>query len=96
MTLKIKIQGLRNDIKSIALKHGVTKISLFGSAVRSEDVSSSDIDFLVEFEQGRSLFDLIRLKKDLELLLERPVDVVTSDAIHWKIRDHILSEAVQL
>lgn len=96
MSLEIQIKKMKDDIKDIASKHGVTKISLFGSVARSEDVISSDVDFLVDFEEGRSLFDLIRLKQDLETLLERPVDVVTAKAIHWMIKDQILSEAVQL
>ena len=40
-------------------------------------IKNSDIDFLVEFEEGRSLFDLIRLKQELEALLGKSVDVVT-------------------
>lgn len=38
---------------------------------------ASDIDFLVEFERGSSLFDLVRLKADLTDLLRQGVDVVS-------------------
>lgn len=91
-----QLEELRNEIINIATKHGAIKISIFGSIVRGEDTSSSDIDFLVDLEEDRTLFDLIRLKQELETLLGKSVDVVTSNAIHWKIKDQIINEAVQL
>lgn len=88
---------LKHDlILAIAKSNGVKKISLFGSAARGEEHSESDIDFLVEFEENRSLFDLIRLKYDLEDLLNKAVDIVTEDSVHWKIKEQIISEAIQL
>ncbi|MGV8146911.1 MAG: nucleotidyltransferase family protein [Alkaliphilus sp.] len=86
----------KNDIVGIASKHGVVKVRLFGSVARKEDNFNSDIDFLVKFEEGRSLFDLILLKEELENLLKRKVDVVTEDSIHWMIRDQIKSEVVEI
>ncbi|QUH26617.1 nucleotidyltransferase domain-containing protein [Serpentinicella alkaliphila] len=58
----------RSEILKVAELNGVVKISLFGSVVRKQNNDKSDIDFLVEFEDGRTLFDLIRLKHDLESL----------------------------
>ncbi len=57
---------------------------------------SSDVDFLVEFEEGRSVLDLAGLWQDLEELLERKVDVAETEGLHWYIRDQILKEAVPL
>lgn len=96
MSVMSQLEELRNEIINIATKHGAIKISIFGSIVRGEDTSSSDIDFLVDLEEDRTLFDLIRLKQELETLLGKSVDVVTSNAIHWKIKDQIINEAVQL
>jgi predicted nucleotidyltransferase len=42
---------------------------LFGSVARGENRSTSDVDFLVDFEKGRTLFDLIGLRLDLRELL---------------------------
>ncbi|MDW7674908.1 MAG: nucleotidyltransferase family protein [Bacillota bacterium] len=96
MTNQEIVERKKKEILEIATSNGVTKISLFGSAVRREDKENSDIDFLVEFDEGRSLFDLIQLKHELEELLQKPVDVVTKNALHQRIREQIILEAVQL
>ena len=86
----------RDEILSIAAKHGAYNVRLFGSVVRGETTDMSDIDLLVDFEEGRSLFDLIALKQDLEDMLGREVDVVTNEALHWYIREQVMNEAVPL
>jgi|HigsolmetaGSP12D_1036236.scaffolds.fasta_scaffold02956_4 hypothetical protein len=96
MSNKSLIESKHNLILEIAKANGVKKISLFGSVVRGEEHEESDIDFLVEFEENRSLFDLIRLKNELEELLNKSVDIVTLNSVHWKIKDQIISEAMQL
>ncbi|GIO36818.1 type VII toxin-antitoxin system MntA family adenylyltransferase antitoxin [Paenibacillus antibioticophila] len=96
MSIQSLIKSNHSLILSIAKSNGAKKISLFGSAARGEEREDSDIDFLVEFEEDKSLFDLIRLKNELEDLLNRPVDIVTENSIHWKMKDNILSEAIQL
>ncbi|USB33382.1 nucleotidyltransferase family protein [Paenibacillus sp. YPG26] len=96
MSIHSLIESNHNTILNIAKSNGAKKISLFGSAARGEDHAESDIDFLIEFEENRSLFDLIRLKNQLEDLLNKPVDIVTENSVHWKMKDHILSEAIQL
>jgi predicted nucleotidyltransferase len=68
---------------------------VFGSVARGEDQAGSDIDFLVEFEAGSSLFDLIHLQDELSALLGCRVDVVSVGGL--KPRDaHILEEALPL
>ena len=83
----------KDDVLRIAARHGASNVRVFGSAARGEAVAGSDIDFLVELEEGRSLFDLGGLLMDLQQLLDRPVDVVTEGGLHWYIRDRILREA---
>ncbi len=90
------INKKKNQIKKIALKHGARSIKIFGSVARREETKDSDIDFLVEFESDRSLFDLIALKNELEELLNMPVDVVTENSIHHTIRENIKSEVVEM
>jgi hypothetical protein len=72
----------REHIKRIAKKHGAGNIRVFGSISRGEEGPDSDIDFLVDFEADRSLFDLVGLKLELEELLGYKVDLVTEDSIH--------------
>ena len=83
----------REDILKIASRYGAKKIRIFGSAVRGEDRPDSDVDFLVDLEEGRSLMDLGGLLMDLQKLLGRNVDIVTEKGLHWYIKDQILREA---
>ena len=69
---------------------------VFGSFSRGEARPDSDLDLLVDMEEGRTLLDRIALLQDLEDLLARRVDVVTPRALHRLIRDRILAEAVPL
>ena len=59
----------RDDILTIAARHGASNVRLFGSAARGEAGPESDIDLLVEFDLDRSLFDHVALIHDLEDLL---------------------------
>lgn len=90
------LQAKRADILRIASRYGARNVRVFGSAARGEERSGSDVDFLVEFEEGRSVLDLAGLWQDLEQLLGRPVDVAEPEGLHWYIRDKILKEAVPL
>ena len=84
------------SILKLAQQHGIKNIRLFGSMVRDEATNESDVDFLVDLEDGRDLFDLGELLMDLQDLLHRKVDLVTEGALHTKIREHILNEAITL
>lgn len=86
----------REEILRIASKHGARNVRVFGSAARGEAGEESDIDFLVDMEPERSLFDLGGLLADLRDLLGREVDVVTEDGVYWLLRRRILKEAVPL
>ena len=93
MTALQLITTRREDILRIAASHGAGNVRVFGSAARGEDTPSSDIDFLVTMESGRSLFDKAGLLTDLRELLGREVDVVDDDSIYWLLRRRILKEA---
>ena len=86
----------RDDILRLARKHGAKNLRLFGSAARGDERADSDLDFLVEMEEGRSLVDHVALKQDLEDLLDCEVDVVTEGALHSQIRERVLQQAVSL
>jgi predicted nucleotidyltransferase len=73
-------------LKAIAAKHGVRSLALFGSAARGEAGAASDLDFLVELEEGRSLVDLVGVKQDLEALFGRPVDAFTRASLKPGVR----------
>jgi hypothetical protein len=90
------ISRQKEQISALAAKHGAFNIRIFGSVARGEADERSDVDFLVDMETGRSLFDMGGLLMDLQTLLGRKVDVVTPAALHSHIRDRVLNEAVRL
>lgn len=90
------IQTKREDILRIAAEHGAFNVRTFGSVARGEADTESDIDLLVDMQQGRSLLDLVGLWMDLEELLGCKVDVVTERGLRERIRDQVLQEAVAL
>jgi predicted nucleotidyltransferase len=72
---------------------GVKRLGLFGSFARREQGAASDVDLLVEFEQGEKTFDnFIQLSFLLEDLLERRVELVTPESLSPYIGPHILRE----
>lgn len=79
--LREQIAAEKPLLRTIAAARGVRALSLFGSAARGEAHAGSDLDFLVELENGRSLVDLVGVKHDLEALFGRPVDVFTRSAL---------------
>ncbi len=85
---------LINKIHPILKAHDVKRASLFGSFARGDEARESDIDIIIEFNGTKSLFDLVRLKFDLEEQLARSVDVLTYDSLNPLIKQSILAEQV--
>ncbi len=87
------IEEKKEEILRIAAAHGVREIQVFGSVARGEDDAESDVDFLVELEEGRTLFDLGALLMDLQEMLNCSVDIVTTGSLRPSSRDNVLKEA---
>jgi predicted nucleotidyltransferase len=83
------------DGRAIWEPFGVSHVSVFGSVARNEAQADSDIDILVEFTRPVGLFEFARLRRELEQLLGRRVDLVTPAALKRQLRDQILREAVR-
>ncbi len=74
-------------------KYGVKRIGLFGSFVRDEQKERSNVDVLVEFEEGMKTFDnYMELKFFLERLLGCRVDLVVYDALKPRIKPYVMRE----
>ena len=71
-------------------------IGVFGSFIRGEQSDVSDIDILVDFEEGADLFDLVGLSLLLEERLQRKVDVVSKNALREELREQVLKEVATL
>jgi len=92
----ILAEELKEKVEGVMRRRGVVRASLFGSMARGEATAESDVDFLVEFEEGRTLLDLSGLRLDLREVLQREVDVATPNSLHPQMRDRILSERVRI
>ncbi|MEO8399631.1 MAG: nucleotidyltransferase domain-containing protein [Ignavibacteriaceae bacterium] len=66
-----------NDLKDICKRYSIKELSLFGSVLRNDFNSASDIDLLYVFENNTrySLFDMVQIKEDFEKFFERSVEV---------------------
>ena len=79
--------------REILKKYRVKSISLFGSYVRNEQKEESDIDFLVDFQEGATLFDFVELQDSLSELLAKKVSIVSRRGLSKYIGPYILEEA---
>jgi len=87
------VQNKKEQVLALAARHGASNVRIFGSVANGTADKDSDIDFLVDLEKGRSLFDLGGVLMDLQQLFDCKVDVVTENGLHWYIKERILSEA---
>jgi len=91
-----QIHAKREEITRLAGKYGASHIRIFGSVAHHTADEKSDVDFLVELEPGRTLFDLGGFAYDLEKLLGWPVDVCTVSLLPEPIRTRVVLEAIPL
>lgn len=96
MSIRQLLQSKRSQILQIAARHGARKVRVFGSVARGTARRGSDIDFLVDMEEGRSLLDHAALVLDLERLLKRSVDVASERGLRRLVRKDVLKDAVAL
>ena len=96
MTLAALRKQIRQEILRLAELHGCHNVRVFGSVASGESRPDSDIDFLVDLDQGRGLLDLGALLSELQDLLGVSVDLVESGCIHPYIRERVLAEATPL
>lgn len=93
--LRVLIEDRKEAIKAAVSRHRGRHVAVFGSVARGDATEESDIDFLVEFDPGSSLLDLLRLHDELSEILGRRVDVVSVGGLKAR-DDHIRAEAVPL
>ena len=87
----------RDEVAALCRRAGARRLDAFGSAVRADfDPNTSDLDFLVEFDDvppaayAQSYFSL---KEGLEALFGRPVDLVTeSSLVNPYFRERVIAE----
>jgi predicted nucleotidyltransferase/DNA-binding XRE family transcriptional regulator len=91
-----RLRQRRKAIIETAANRRAGNVRVFGSVARGEATATSDIDLLVDVDEGIGLFDLLGLRRELSELLGIDVDVVPADTLKPRIRDRVLLEAVPL
>jgi predicted nucleotidyltransferase len=89
-----RIQAILPELRQ---QYGIADLWLFGSYVRSEQTSNSDVDILVTFDNPHlSLIEFIQLEQQLSAVLGVKVDLVERDMLKPTIGQNILREAVAI
>ncbi len=91
-----RVRTYRQAILTLASRYGARNVRLFGSVVRGDAHSQSDIDFLIDLDPARTLLDWSAFWHGLEELLGTPVDAATENSLKPTVRDQVLREAVPL
>lgn len=91
-----RLRRRRRAVIETAAKRGAHNVRVFGSVVRGQDTSSSDIDLLVDLDKGVGVVRLAGLKRELTDLLGVNVDVVPAESLKPRIRAQVLAEAIPL
>ena len=80
----------------LAAHQGARSVHVFGSVAHGEDTPGSDVDLLVDLDDGVGLVTLAALERELTELLGNRVDVVPADMLKRTVRDEVLAEAIHL
>ncbi len=85
----------KRKLAAFCRKHGIARLSFYGSVLRADFRPDSDLDVLVEFEPGTrvGLIGLAKLEMDLSALLDRRVDLRTPADLSRYFRDDVLRQA---
>jgi len=87
---------IREHQEEIRTRFRAEVIGLFGSVARGEGGSESDVDILVRFDEGASLFELVALGDFLEEKLGCKVDIVSDRAVKPELRESIMRDLVRV
>ena len=91
-----EIEAIKKKMIPVLKNFNVKKAGIFGSYARGEQKRNSDIDLLIEINNGADLFDLIRLKANLEKETKKRVDLVEYNLIRKELKKKILNEEIPI
>lgn len=96
-TKQLCIEIPKGEIAQFCQRHNIRQLSLFGSVLRDDFTPESDVDFLVEFEPGKTpgFFKMASMERELSEMLEgRNIDLRTPNELSIYFRDRVMAEAV--
>lgn len=92
--MQIKVD--EKKIADFCRQHHIQRMAFFGSVLRPDFGPQSDVDVLIEFEQGVhiGLLGMAALQNELSLILGRQVDLRTPQDLSRYFRDEVMASAV--
>lgn len=91
---RLQIDIPTQGIAEFCRRHHVCRLAFFGSVLREDFSQDSDVDVLVEFEQGTRVgLRFFAMERELSELLGRKVDLSTPACLSPYFRDRVLAEA---
>lgn len=88
------IKELAELNKELKAKYKGRIVGLFGSYARGEEKEFSDIDLLIEKDEGVTILDLASMKIFLEEKLNTSVDIVTTSALREEIKPYVMNDLI--
>jgi predicted nucleotidyltransferase len=88
------VRRRRRELLEVARRHGARNLRVFGSTARGDARPDSDVDLLVDLEAGRTLLDLVALRREASDVLGRPVDIATPQMLRDSVRREAERDAV--
>lgn len=93
--VRLKIDMPSGKIAEFCRRHHIRRLAVFGSALRDDFTGDSDLDILVEFEDGHTPgLAFFAMQDELSELLGRTVDLNTPGFLSRYFRDEVLRKAV--
>ena len=97
----MRIEIPRGAVDDFCRRHHIRRMALFGSVLRDDFTSESDVDVLVEFEPGWTVgFGIVDIQDELSMIFGHPVDMHTFKSVercrNWLLRKEILDSAEEL
>jgi hypothetical protein len=91
-----ELRARRDEILRLAEQHGAYNVRIFGSVARGEATAESDVDLLVDFQEGATIWDAVGLWQDLQELLAREVSLIGDEDQETRFMRRIRKDAVLL
>ena len=98
---KLKKNGVfidNDELVRLCKKYGVKELSVFGSSIRDDFHEESDVDFLISYlnEWDNTLLDMVRLKDELSVMINRKTDLIEKEALKNPIRKKIIISTAEV
>ena len=94
---RVRIEIPHDRIVDFCRRHHIRRLALFGSVLRDDFTPASDVDVLVEFDEGKTPgFAYVTMQEELSDILGRRADLKTPNELSKYFRDEVLAEAEEL